>query len=55
MGVLTPSKSKTFQPGWVWPLEGNTLVADAVGFDEGHWLDRSGDVTGTWSITKIFQ
>jgi len=35
--------------------EGNNLVVDAVGFNEGHWLDRSGDVTGTWSITKIFQ
>jgi hypothetical protein len=24
--------------------EGDTLVVDTVGFNEGHWLDRSGDV-----------
>ena len=24
--------------------EGDTLVVDTVGFNEGHWLDRSGDL-----------
>jgi len=35
--------------------EGDTLVVDTVGFNEGHWLDRSGDVrTGKTHLVERF-
>ena len=42
-----PPEASEF-PTWlghsVGHWEGDTLVVDTVGFNEGHWLDRSGDV-----------